>query len=48
MEKENVSQETQRLKMNKVFAVLLKKYSYAHLLVDNLLTYIDFPTCKKA
>lgn len=48
MENKNVSQEIQGLKMNKGLAILLKKYSYAHLPIYNILTYIDFPTCKKA
>lgn len=33
MKKENVSQEIQGLKINKGFTILLKKYSYAHLLI---------------
>lgn len=40
----NVSREIQGLKMNKGFKILLKKYSSAHLLINNILTYIDFPT----
>lgn len=48
MEKKNVSQEIQGLKMNKGFTILLEKYSYARLMIYNILTYIHFPTCKKA
>lgn len=33
MEKENVSQEIQGLKINKGLTILLKKYSYANLLI---------------
>lgn len=44
MEVENVSQEIQGLKANREFEILFKKYSYAHPLIYNILTYINFPT----
>lgn len=46
--KEKCFSRDSRLKMNKGLTILLKKPSYAHLLIYNILTYIDFPICKKA